>query len=275
MYGTGSKREWRYILRICLVLALMAAMSPGKILAATNQPTLRLFPTAVVENIRQTGKTAKNMEENLHGVISDLEQQMKLYNQSKCQGASGDEGCQAIIQQMNTKFDQMLSIMQSELPEMERTIKATESSLQSRISSQIGRNMTPRDVQKMLAGETSPTQKRTSRFRDRSLSERFQKYLDLVRTHGQGGQNSLAVVAANTYLDVSEVGRIISLTKDEIARAKIRLRVNKHLGQVTPQMEDVVSSVKTLLFGEPESAGQVPGAAQPSGEDEYRSPLEM
>jgi len=47
---------------------------------ATSQPTIRLFPTTVVENIKQTGDTARAMEEGLQDVVRELEQQMILYH---------------------------------------------------------------------------------------------------------------------------------------------------------------------------------------------------
>ncbi|GEM_PF-4123502 len=41
-------------------------------MAVTPAPTLKLFPTTVVENLNDMSMTVKAMEEDLHSVILDL-----------------------------------------------------------------------------------------------------------------------------------------------------------------------------------------------------------
>ena len=43
-------------------------------------PTIRLFPTTVVEDLRQTSSVAKEMETGLQEVIGRLDQQQQLYH---------------------------------------------------------------------------------------------------------------------------------------------------------------------------------------------------
>ena len=54
--------------------------------AIANTPTIRLFPTTVVEDLRQTGNVARDMETGLQEVIGRLDQQQQLYVESKCEG---------------------------------------------------------------------------------------------------------------------------------------------------------------------------------------------
>ena len=88
-----------------------------------NAPTLKLFPTTVVESIKETGQSAKAMEESLQGVIQDLEKQMTLYNQSKCAGSQGDEGCQAIARQLSQTYLEMLDRMEARFPDLEVSVR--------------------------------------------------------------------------------------------------------------------------------------------------------
>lgn len=271
-----SSRLYFKVFLAVIMLGLIFGFVTGQLQAAQEQPTIRLFPTTVVENIKQTGQTAQDMEESLHGIISDLEKQMQLYHSAKCEGSSGDEGCQEMIDKINDKYLEMLRKMEEQLPKMERSIKATKSSLETRLRNELGKKMTPRELQKMLSGKRSEAKQSRYRRRDRSLSQRFRKYYNLVKMHGgSAGSSSLAVVAANTYLDTKEVEQLIAMTSDEIQRAKIYSQINRSLGKVTPEMEQVVSSVKGVLFGEAEAGSSVPGPPPGSKEEDYHSPLEM
>ncbi len=271
-----SSRLYFKVFLAVIMLGLLFGFAPGQLQAAQEQPTIRLFPTTVVENIKQTGQTAQDMEESLHGIISDLEKQMQLYKSAKCEGSSGDEGCQKMINKINDKYLEMLRKMEEQLPKMERSIKSTKSSLETRLRNELGKKMTPRELQKMLSGKRSEAKQSRYRRRDRSLSQRFRKYYNLVKMHGgKAGSSSLAVVAANTYLDTKEVEQLIAMTSDEIQRAKIYSQINRSLGKVTPEMEQVVSSVKGVLFGEAKGGPGVPGPPPGSKDEEYQSPLEM
>ena len=59
---SARKRPKRLICRLALFLNVFI-IPGGNILAAANtSPTIRLFPTTVVENIKHTGEAAKAME---------------------------------------------------------------------------------------------------------------------------------------------------------------------------------------------------------------------
>ena len=80
------------ITRILGSVALAIAL-PLSAFAQANAPTIRLFPTTVVEDLRQTSSVAKEMETGLQEVIGRLDQQQQLYQESKCDGAESDPGC--------------------------------------------------------------------------------------------------------------------------------------------------------------------------------------
>ena len=91
-------------MRLARTLAslVLAISLPVTALAQSNAPTIRLFPTTVVEDLRQTSSVAKEMESGLQEVIGRLDQQQQLYNESKCDGAESDPGCQRLAKQLKS-----------------------------------------------------------------------------------------------------------------------------------------------------------------------------
>ena len=82
---------------LAFITSLLVSMQAH---ANTDSPTIRLFPTTVVEDLRQTSAVAKEMETGLQEVIGRLDQQQQLYLESKCDGAEDDPGCQRLAKQL-------------------------------------------------------------------------------------------------------------------------------------------------------------------------------
>jgi hypothetical protein len=262
----------------------------GLLLAATvlllaqsawaNTPTIRLFPTTVVEDLRQTGNVARDMETGLQEVIGRLDQQQQLYQESKCDGAENDSGCQRLARQIGATYLEMLTIMEERLPDMEHTVNNTRISLEKGLRNELGKKMTPWELQETLVGkaatntaaEASPTLRGRSGMR---LSERFKQYYQLVATSGSQSDQSLAVLASDIYLDMEETSVLIERTRQEIARATLMEQLNQSFGIITPEMMEVVGGVKSILFGDEESRALVAGPPPGSIEQAYRSPLEQ
>ncbi len=247
---------------------------------AAPAPTLRLFPTAVLEEIKQTGNVAQELESGLQPVIARLDQQQRLYLDSKCDGAEADAGCDQLARQLATTYLEMLQVMEVRLPEMEQAVNHTRKGLEKRLRRELGQKKTAWDLQETLlgkAGRRGATHK--PRLRGRSgmrLSDRFRQYYNLVARPGQQGNGSLAVVAADIYLDMEEASELIARTREEISRATLMGELNQSMGVITPQMHQVVAGVKSILFGE---AGDAPPAdaapARAAGSDRYLSPLQL
>lgn len=263
---------------------LALAIAAGALLASqqafSNTPTIRLFPTTVVEDLRQTGEVARDMETGLQEVIGKLDQQQQLYLESKCDGAENDSGCQRLARQVGATYLEMLTIMEERLPDMEHTVNNTRISLEKNLRSELGRKMTPWTLQETLIGnnvassapQSSPTLRGRSGMR---LSERFRQYHQLVATSGSQGDQSLAVLASDIYLDMQETSLLIQRTRQEIARATLMEQLNQSFGIITPEMMEVVGGVKTILFGDEDARALVAGPPPGSVEQAYRSPLEQ
>ena len=222
----------------------------GASIAGTNSPTIKLFPETTIENIKQASQSARAMENSLGTVIGEMDQQFKLFKQSKCDGSIGDPGCEQIERQLSEKYMQMLSQMETELDVMQPLITSMKTSIETRIRNEIGRKMTPRDMQKMLSGKnTTPVIKSVSGERKIGrMSKMFKRYHELV-SRGSAA-DSLAQTASEIYLDSAEVLNFISMTRQEIARAQISNDVVMSVGRLTPQMLDTVNGVKSIIFGE-------------------------
>lgn len=259
----------------CAVLLLLGIVGNTP---ADPAPILKLFPETTIENIKQASQSAKDMENSLTSVIGEMDQQFKLYKESKCDGSIGDPGCEQIQRQLGEKYMEMLKQMETQLDVMEPVISNMKLSIEGRIRSEIGRKMTPRDMQKMIAGKMSVTPKLESfsgKRRTGRMSTMFKKYHELVSRGSQA--DTLAQVASEIYLDSAEVLEFISLTRQEIARAQISNDVVMTVGRITPEMVDTVNGVKTVIFGEEDTIsdiGEAP-AKDPTDKSAYVSEWEQ
>jgi hypothetical protein len=220
-----TSQRARHYLCLALLFTGCAVIAAQK--AQANTPTIRLFPTTVVEDLKQTGNVARDMETGLQEVIGRLDQQQELYNESKCDGADNDSGCQRLARQIGATYLEMLTIMDERLPDMEHTVNNTRRSLEKGLRGELGKKMTPWTLQETLLGGNAnkATAKSAPTLRGRSgmrLSERFNQYYKLVATSGAKGDQSLAVLASDIYLDMEETSLLIERTRQETAEPVFR-----------------------------------------------------
>ncbi len=265
---------------VVLVLAAWSLAGAAASQATVSGPVVRLFPTTVLEDIRETGQVAEDMENSLQQIIHKLDMQQQLYTESLCQGADGDQGCDRIAKQLGATYLEMLEVMSDRLPEMERAVNSTRSSLEKRLRQELGQRTTPTSLQNTLLGEagTAGSQEERPALRGRSgvrLSDRFKQYYNLVSTSKNAPGQSLAVVASDIYLDMEEASQLIAATQQEISRAALMEQLNQSFGMITPEMSAVVGGVKEILFGETAMEGPIASPPYAIGEPEFVSPLAM
>ena len=276
---TIRDREYKQKFLRRLMSACLLFM-PVAVQASSQTPTIKLFPTTVLEEIKHTGNVAAEMETGLQTVITRLDEQQTLYMESKCEGNEGDPGCEQIARQMGSSYLEMLTIMGDKLPEMETAVNSTSASLEKRIRRELGQKKTSWSLQELLVGDQSASGKNADRpvLRGRSgmrLSDRFHQYYKLVARSGGEVNSSLAVVASDIYLDMQETSSLIARTREEISRATLMEQLNQSFGTITPEMQEVVAGVKSILFGEEEAL--TPMTAPPASQLEqgYESPLKL
>jgi len=276
----GTLRTGRALPRAAAILTVGLTLAPA-LAPAIEQPTIQLFPTAVLEEIKHTGNVAQEMEAGLQPLIRQLDEQQQLYRESKCEGARGDPGCDRLAAQLADTYLEMLNVMGEKLPAMEQAVNSTRGGLETRLRRELGQKKTSWDLQEVLLGKTGGTASAATSqpaLRGRSgmrLSDRFKQYYQLVARPGSSAESSLAVIAADIYLDMNEASELIARTREEINRATLMGELNQSLGVITPEMQEVVNGVKSILFGETELAPPIDSAPVRAAEGDYVSPLQM
>ncbi len=234
-------------------------MSP----AAYSTPTLNLFPTSVVENLQASAQTAKNMESSMETVIVQLENQMALYKDSKCDSSDTDAGCAEIKKGISRTYGKMLDEMEQQLPEIKQAMLSTEKTLGRNIRSELGKKMTPLDLQRLVQGKKDNAQsvRRISGKRQGRMSKMLSQYHSMIALSNNQGQ-SQAMLAAEIYTDAAETLDYIALLESEISRSKGISAIGEIWnGEPSDEMVATVNSVKTLLFGDQDQSG-IPDVVQ-------------
>jgi hypothetical protein len=254
----SSPRLRNRILATLLAMAAATASSPG--VAIENRPTLELFPMPALETLRKTASSAKALEASLEGLLHDMDVQFQVYEASRCRGAVDDASCQDIERALRHTYGQVLDRMIEALPEMERLIESTRRNLSGTLRTQIGLNLSPRDLQRAIAakpGSESTARQRTG-ARVGRLSQQFQRYYEMV-SRARGTETTMTM-AADIYLDSREALEWISLARQDMVSARTELEISVAWGNLSPQMMQTVHQVKGLLFGE---APALPDAPDP------------
>jgi hypothetical protein len=73
---------------------------------------------------------------------------------------------------------------------------------------------------------------------------------------------------------MEEASVLIAQTQEEIGRATLLEELNQSFGVITPEMQQVVDGVKSILFGESGQVVELAGPPPGGGPAEYESPLE-
>lgn len=220
-------------------------------------PTLNLFPTSVVENLQASAQTAKQMESSMETIIAQLENQMVLFNDSKCDANDSDAGCAEIKKGISRTYGKLLDEMEQQLPEIKQAMLATEKTLGRNIRSELGKKMTPLDLQRLVQGKKNNAKsvRRISGKRQGRMSKMLSQYHSMIALSNNQGQ-SQAMLAAEIYTDAAETLDYIALLESEISRSKGISAIGEIWnGEPSDEMVATVNSVKTLLFGEQDQAG--------------------
>ena len=231
---------------------IMGFLFPSIALSA-KRPALMLFPKNVTENIQDVSETSRQMEEGLEPVIHNLNTQMELFRASNCEGDDTDVGCLEIKQQIVENYSQMLGILEKNLPELDKKIRATNISLGNKISREVGAKLTPAGLQNAIGdGALPPVIKGRAR-----LSRVFSRYHRLISKHGTGNK-AIATMAAEMYLDNQAAQEWIEYINADIAQQQVFLVQVKQLGVVSDAMIESVKSIQDIIFPEDSNLSDIP-----------------
>ena len=241
------------------------------------RPKINLFPTTVVENLSETSRAARDMESGMYEVVARLEKQSQAYESTGC-AQSNDPGCVQLRKAIRGTYKEMLEVMQASIPQMRTSLDATVDSMGGSLRSEIGRKMTPGDVQRILGGRTASVQGMapvtTTANRQGKLSKMFSRYYELVKRGGQQS-DALPVLASQIYLDSMQSLYFLDLIEAEIGSQSTELVLELEWGELTDQISSTVTDVKTLLWGDIDQAQEIPevGLEDPTPQDMYQDLL--
>jgi hypothetical protein len=265
-----------------LVLACSWALAAVPSHARVNEPAelrpkINLFPTSVVENLSATSRAARDMESGMYEVVAKLEKQKHAYESTACEN-SGDPGCLQLRKAIRGSYKEMLDVMQASIPKMRASLDSTVDSMGTSLRSEIGRKMTPGDVQRILGGRTASVQGlssvQSSSSRQGKLSKMFARYYELVKRGGQQS-DSLPVLASQIYMDSMQSMYFLDLIEAEIGSQSTELVLELEWGELTDQISATVTDVKSLLWGDIDDAREIPeiGLEEESSQDKYHDLL--
>jgi hypothetical protein len=274
----------RHINKTVLAVACASALALGSTWAhavardtSAPRPKINLFPTSVVENLSDTSRAAREMENGLYEIVEKLEKQKQAYDSTGCAN-SDDRGCVQLRKAVRGTYKEMLDVMQASIPQMRNSLDATVDSMGGSLRAEIGRKMTPGDVQRVLggrsvsgAGMSSPV---TSGARQGKLSKMFSRYYELVKRGGKQA-DALPVLASQIYLDSMQSLYFLDLIEAEIGSQSTELVLELEWGELTDQISATVGDVKVLLWGEEDQARDIleVGLQEESPRDEYQDLL--
>jgi hypothetical protein len=226
---------------------------------AETRPRINLFPTSVVENLSETSRAARQMENDMYDVVARLEKQKQAYQGTNCDG-SDDPGCVQLRKAIRGTYKEMLDVMQAGIPKMRGSLDATAESMGTSLRSEIGRKMTPADVQRILGGRASSQQglaaSPATGKRQGKLSRMFSRYYELVKRGGRQSE-ALPVLASQIYLDSMQSLYFLDLIEAEIGSQSTELVLELEWGELTDQITATVTDVKTLLWGEQDQGQEI------------------
>jgi hypothetical protein len=240
-----TRRSLTLAIAMC---TLAASVSPPAHALPDNRPTLELFPSPVLDNLRRTASSAQSLETGLEGVLRDLDLKYQVYVANRCGSGADTAGCQDIEKGLRQSYQQMLDRMIEALPGIEQQVEATRRNLTGTLRSQIGLRLSPRDLQRVVSNRPATAGDRGSGGRIGRLSQQFQRYYDLV-SRGRG-QESAATMAASIYLDSTDALEWIRLARQDMEAARTELEISLAWGGFNAEMAESVQNVKGLLFGE-------------------------
>ena len=241
---------------LALSQSLAHAVPQGSVEA---RPKINLFPTSVVESLSETSRTARDMESSMYEVVAKLDKQKQAYDSTHCDN-SEDRGCMELRKAIRGSYKEMLDVMQSSIPQMRSSLNTTAKSMGASLRSQIGRKMTPGDVQRILAGRSASNQvmpiSSSGPARQGKLSKMFSRYYELVKRGGKQS-DALPVLASQIYLDSMQSLYFLDLIEAEIGSQSTELVLELEWGELTDQISATVTDVKTLLWGETDRSQEI------------------
>lgn len=250
MKTTKALKPLTPALALAIVLVLPAGVS-------AQQPQIELFPSTVIEDLREAGQAAEAFETDMMPAITALQNEMAEYDKLNCRGAVSDSGCMQAERLLGNAYSKFLDSLNEHIPEMLNSMENIKETQGSSISRQIGRGLTPRQLEELIstsgAGVVDDQAEiilKGAGFKGR-MSQRFEDYRKLVSSQAVNQQQGGAVLAMINYLDAHSSATQLKALQSDLLRQQTELNLPGAWGAPpSDQIMATVSSVQAVLFGE-------------------------
>ncbi|MCB0355535.1 MAG: hypothetical protein KDD40_00920 [Bdellovibrionales bacterium] len=211
----------------------------------------------VGQSIKTTGEYSEAIESELADVVSTLDTNMKFYEDTGCAGNESADGCVQAREQIKENYSRMLDVVKNKLPEMRKSIKQASTSVARELANNVA-SKSVEDLQQHLLNQTSgksPVEESKVRYSSKRmngvrLSSRFKDYYELISSSRAQSSEPISVTASAILLDMQDSMNYIDFTMAAIEEQQVGLDFSASLGDVTPEMKNIVGGVQAVLFGQ-------------------------
>lgn len=237
-----------------LALAIALVLPAG---VSAQQPQIELFPSTVVEDLREASQAAEAFETDMMPTITALQNELAEYDKLNCRGAVADPGCMQAQRLLGNAYSKFLDSLNEHIPDMLNSMENIKETQGSSISRQIGRGLTPRQLEELISTSgAGGVEDQAQRLLEGagftgSMSKRFEGYRTLVSSQAVNQQQGGAVLAMINYLDAHSSATQLKALQGDLLRQQSILNLPGAWGAPpSDQMRATVSSVQAVLFGE-------------------------
>lgn len=231
-----------------IALALTMVICGGVHATQSTNPAISLFPSTVKQDLKQSVKATKQLEDSIEPIIEKMAATEALFRAANCDGEAADQGCSQLKKQLQQQYFDLLNEVDTFLPEVEKSIVATHQSLSNSINKTLGKTKTPYQIQHEMLQQNKPVRDRIRAKSKKGLSARLQNLLRLTQT--KSDPSNMLVAASEFFLDASDSLLILSQTRAAIAQAKTQAALDLELGSLSEEMFVTVDSVKSIISDE-------------------------
>lgn len=234
-----------------LVAGVFALSVSSQAMASANTPTINLIPVTAVESIKLSAETARNLEGSLGQVVEKIDAQKAMYDSAKCEGSVNDRGCDAIFENLSASYKELLQGLNEELPNLSKQLNVTAKSIGKQLRKELGKNMTPVDVQRLISGKRGAGKGVLQARRSNNSHNMLSWLSGMAKAISSGSHGeSTAVVASDIYVNMTLAVEQIDMMQADINQSLATIDTFNAFGQLSPAQLETVASVKTMLFGE-------------------------
>lgn len=248
--SSALKKSGHNIQRLGLTLVTLSVLSGlATTYAMANSPQLELFPVSVQESFKQAETQTLQMQNELNRIVHEMNTQERLYNESRCDQLSDDEGCSQLKSQMQEKFMALNSMLQQSLPEVKKAVEHAHKTMGGSLS-RMAQKYTPSQLIKLnhdamqSDSVTQPTvSARTPLGRIAAIFSKINKSIG-------SRQTNMYVLASQTYADLSEIKKELALLEQNTRNNAVIDIMNFTPADMSDESIETIGHFRAMIMGD-------------------------